>query len=63
MAISRLLVSSSHRRLGIAHSLLGAAAATFIHGYPKKGQVAFSQPARLGQAVMKHWGCTKVYEE
>ena len=66
MGISRLFVSSSHRRLGIAHSLLGAAAATFIHGCPldpHKGQVAFSQPTGMGQAVMTRWGCTRVYEE
>jgi N-acetyltransferase len=66
MGISRLFVSSSHRRMGIAQSLLDAAAATFIHGCPldpKKGQVAFSQPTGMGQAVMEHWGCTKVYEE
>ena len=66
MGISRLFVSSSHRRLGIAHSLLDAAAATFIHGCPLdplKGHVAFSQPTGMGQAVMTHWGCTRVYEE
>lgn len=66
MGISRLFVSSSHRRLGIARSLLDAAAATFIHGCPlnpKQGHVAFSQPTGMGQAVMAHWGCTRVYEE
>ena len=66
MGISRLFVSSSHRRFGIAHALLDAAAATFIHGCPldpHKGHVAFSQPTGMGQAVMTHWGCTRVYEE
>jgi N-acetyltransferase len=49
MGMSRLFVSSSHHHMGIAHSLLDAAAATFLHGCPldpKKGQVAFSQPTR-----------------
>ncbi|KIM42279.1 hypothetical protein M413DRAFT_130357 [Hebeloma cylindrosporum] len=68
MGISRLFVSSSHRRLGIAHSLLDAASTTFIHGCPldpTKGQVAFSQPTGMGQAVMNSWGKggVRVYEE
>jgi len=68
MGISRLFVSSSHRRLGIAQSLLDAASATFIHGCPLDptiGQVAFSQPTGMGQAVMKSWGKggVRVYEE
>jgi N-acetyltransferase len=68
MGIPRLFVSSSHRRLGIAQSLLDVAAATFIHGCPldpTTGQVAFSQPTGMGQAVMKSWGQggVRVYEE
>jgi N-acetyltransferase len=68
MGISRLFVSSSHRRLGIAQSLLDAASATFIHGCPldpTTGQVAFSQPTGMGQAIMKSWGKggVRVYEE
>ncbi|KAF8156938.1 hypothetical protein B0H34DRAFT_789535 [Crassisporium funariophilum] len=68
MGIPRLFVSSSHRRLGIAHSLLTAAAKTFIHGCPvdpKKGQVAFTQPTNSGQAVMCAWGegGVRIYEE
>jgi len=68
MGIPRLFVSSSHRRLGIARSLLDTAAATFIHGCPldpTAGQVAFSQPTGMGQAVMKSWGKggVRVYEE
>ncbi|KDR72537.1 hypothetical protein GALMADRAFT_73748 [Galerina marginata CBS 339.88] len=68
MGISRLFVSSSHRRLGIARTLLDAAAATFIHGCPLdscNGQVAFSQPTGMGQAVMKSWGKggVRVFEE
>ncbi|KAF8899827.1 hypothetical protein CPB84DRAFT_1680939, partial [Gymnopilus junonius] len=68
MGISRLFVSSSHRRLGIARALLDAAAATFVHGCPLDpalGQVAFTQPTSMGQAVMKSWGKggVRVYEE
>ncbi|KAF8962290.1 hypothetical protein BDZ97DRAFT_1825464, partial [Flammula alnicola] len=68
MGISRLFVSSSHRRLGIAQALLDASAATFIHGCPlspRNGQVAFSQPTGMGQAVMKNWGKggVRVFEE
>ena len=68
MGISRLFVSSSHRRLGIAQALLDAATATFVYGCPldqRIGQVAFSQPTSMGQAVMKSWGGdgVRVYEE
>ena len=68
MGISRLFVSSSHRRLGIAKALLDAAAATFIHGCPldpASGQIALTQPTSMGQAVMKSWGKggVRVYEE
>lgn len=68
MGIPRLFVPSSHRRLGIAHALLDAAAATFIYGCPldpRSGQVAFSQPTGMGQAVMKSWGKggVRVFEE
>lgn len=68
MGVPRLFVPSSHRRLGIAHSLLDAAAATFIYGCPldsQRGQIAFSQPTGMGQAVMKSWGKggVRVFEE
>ena len=68
MGIPRLFVSSSHRRLGIASALLDAAAETFIYGCPldpQIGQVAFSQPTGMGQAVMKSWGKggVRVFEE
>lgn len=68
MGIPRLFVSSAHRRLGIAQALLNAAAETFIHGCPLdplKGQIAFSQPTGMGQAVMKKWGKgnIRVFEE
>ncbi|KAF9480918.1 hypothetical protein BDN70DRAFT_831882 [Pholiota conissans] len=68
MGIPRLFVSSSHRRLGIASVLLDAAAETFIYGCPldpQVGQVAFSQPTSMGQAVMKSWGKggVRVFEE
>ncbi|KAF9561423.1 hypothetical protein CPC08DRAFT_688984 [Agrocybe pediades] len=68
MGIPRLFVSSSHRRMGVATALLDAAAATFIHGCrldKSKGDIAFSQPTGMGQAVMKSWGQggVRVYEE
>ncbi|KAI0341761.1 hypothetical protein BDW22DRAFT_1358630 [Trametopsis cervina] len=68
LGISRLFVSSSHRRLGIGSRLLTAAALTFIHGCPldpKKGEVAFSQPTGLGGKVMEKWtgGKGRVFEE
>ena len=68
MGVPRLFVPSSHRRLGIAHALLEAAAATFVYGCPLgpgRGQVAFSQPTGMGQAVMMSWGKggVRVYEE
>lgn len=68
MGIPRLFVPSSHRRLGIAHALLNAAAETFIYGCPldpQSGQIAFSQPTGMGQAVMKSWGKggVRIFEE
>ncbi|KAG2020439.1 hypothetical protein CC2G_005780 [Coprinopsis cinerea AmutBmut pab1-1] len=68
MGISRLFVSSSYRRQGIANRLLSAAASTFIPGCtldPKKGQVAFSQPTGDGAKIMQSWGGggIRIYEE
>ncbi|KAI0687134.1 hypothetical protein BC835DRAFT_1512826 [Cytidiella melzeri] len=68
LGISRLFVSSSHRRLGIGSRLLTAAASTFVHGCPldpKKGEVAFSQPTGLGGKVLEKWagGKGRVFEE
>lgn len=63
-----MFVSVSYRRSGIAHALLDAAAAYFIHGCPldpRKGEVAFSQPTTVGETVMKSWGAggVRIYEE
>ncbi|EJD05786.1 uncharacterized protein FOMMEDRAFT_40480, partial [Fomitiporia mediterranea MF3/22] len=68
MGIPRLFVSSAHRRKGIAHALLTAAARTFVHGYRldvAKGEIAFSQPTSAGRAVMEKWGNggVRVYKE
>ena len=68
LGISRLFVSSTHRRLGIGSRLLTAAAKTFIHGCPldpKKGEIAFSQPTGLGGKVLEKWagGKGRVFEE
>ncbi|KAF9466650.1 hypothetical protein BDZ94DRAFT_1250407 [Collybia nuda] len=68
LGIPRLFVPSTHRRQGIASSLLSAAAATFIHGCPldpRNGQVAFTQPTGDGHAVMTRWGggAVRIYEE
>ncbi|KAI0818527.1 hypothetical protein BC629DRAFT_1256681, partial [Irpex lacteus] len=68
LGISRLFVSSTHRRLGVGSRLLTAAAQTFIHGCPldpRKGEVAFSQPTGLGGKVLEKWsaGRGRVFEE
>jgi N-acetyltransferase len=68
LGITRLFVSSAHRRQGIATQLLSAAAATFIHACPldpTKGQVAFTQPTEGGSAVMEKWGkgFVRIYDE
>lgn len=68
MGISRMFVSSKHRRQGIARTLLVAAAETFIPGCPLdplKGQIAFSQPTGDGNRVMQSWGRgqIRIYEE
>jgi len=68
MGIPRLFVPAAHRRKGIASSLLSAAAESFIHGCildPTIGQVAFTQPTRAGDAVMRRWGRggVRIYEE
>jgi N-acetyltransferase len=68
LGVSRLFVSSSHRRLGIGSRLLTETASTFIHGCPldpKKGDVAFSQPTGLGGKVLAKWagGNGRVFEE
>lgn len=68
LGITRLFVSSAHRRQGIATRLLSAAAATFIHACPldpTKGQIAFTQPTEGGCAVMEKWGkgFVRIYEE
>jgi len=68
LGISRMFVSSSYRRLGIASRLLTAAADNFIHGVtldPTKGEVAFTQPTASGKALMEKWGKkgVRVYRE
>ena len=68
LGISRIFVSSSHRRQRIASKLLSAAAETFIHGCPldpRRGHVAFTQPTGDGSAVMQWWGggSVRIYEE
>ncbi|KAI0035717.1 hypothetical protein K488DRAFT_42730 [Vararia minispora EC-137] len=68
LGISRIFVPSAFRRLGVASKLLDAAAATFLHGCklsPQDGDVAFTQPTSLGQALMESWGGGKVrvYQE
>ncbi|KAF5391734.1 hypothetical protein D9757_001807 [Collybiopsis confluens] len=68
LGISRIFVSSAHRRKGIASRLLSAAASTFIHGCSlvlEDGQIAFSQTTGDGIALMRQWGkgCIRVYDE
>jgi N-acetyltransferase len=68
MGISRMFVSSKHRRQGIARALLNAAAETFIPGChldPRQSQIAFSQPTGDGNKVMQDWGegRIRIYEE
>ncbi|KIK63595.1 hypothetical protein GYMLUDRAFT_221764 [Collybiopsis luxurians FD-317 M1] len=68
LGISRIFVTSAHRRKGIAGKLLSAAADTFVHGCilnPKEGQVAFSQTTGDGMALMRNWGQggIRIYDE
>ncbi|CAE6527997.1 unnamed protein product [Rhizoctonia solani] len=68
LGIARLFVVPSHRRQGIARTLLDAAAKTAIWGCPLDpagGQIAFSQPTASGHAVMRDWGGHNIciYEE
>ncbi|KAF8604638.1 hypothetical protein BDV93DRAFT_543963 [Ceratobasidium sp. AG-I] len=68
LGIPRLFVVPSHRRQGIAQTLLDAAARTAIWGCPldpASGQIAFSQPTASGRAVMKSWGgeYIRIYNE
>jgi N-acetyltransferase len=68
LGVSRIFVSSSYRRQGIAHHLLNQAARTFLRGCeldPEDGEIAFSQPTAMGRAVMESWGRggIRVYEE
>ena len=68
MAIPRLFVPTTYRRVGIARKLLDAAARTFIHGCkldPHAGDVAFTQPTQSGRAVMENWGGAgvRIYQE
>lgn len=68
MGVSRVFVSTSFRRKGIAAALLRAGARTFIHGCPLRfedGTVAFSQPTDSGRKFMESFGsgCIGIYEE
>ncbi|KAJ4467430.1 hypothetical protein C8J55DRAFT_544326 [Lentinula edodes] len=68
LGISRIFVTSTQRRQGIASSLLSAAAQTAIHGCvldPKDGQIAFSQTTGDGIALMRNWGQggIRIYDE
>ncbi|GJJ12000.1 hypothetical protein Clacol_006238 [Clathrus columnatus] len=68
VGISRLFVSVTHRRLGIATMLLDAVSKTFVYGCvldPTKGQIAFSQPTGDGQKTMERWGKggIRIYQE
>jgi N-acetyltransferase len=68
MGVSRLFVSISHRRKGIAASLLSAGAKTFVRGCPLRvedGVIAFSQPTSSGRMFMDAFGGGSIciYEE
>lgn len=68
LGISRLFVCATHRRRGIAVTLLDAAARTFVYGCPldpTRGQIAFSQPTGDGQRIMQTWGKggIRIYQE
>ena len=56
LGISRIWVSKSHRRKGIATRLLDSARAHFFYGFrvPKK-MVAFSQPTESGRQLAEKW--------
>lgn len=68
VGIPRLFVGSMYRRKGVAEALLNTVCTNFIHGCridPTKGELAFSQPTRLGRAVMEKCGKggIRVFEE
>jgi N-acetyltransferase len=68
MGVSRIFVSTTYRRLGIAAALLRSGAKTFIHGCPMRfedGGIAFSQPTESGRGFMEAIGegYIGIYEE
>ncbi|CAH1988645.1 unnamed protein product [Acanthoscelides obtectus] len=56
--ISRIWVSSSHRRQGIGKALMDAVKANFIVGYPlDDGEIAMSSPTGMGKSfAVKYFG-------
>jgi N-acetyltransferase len=59
MGISRIWTSNSHRKQGIATSLLDCARSDFLYGLTvEKEKVAFSQPTESGGNLARRWfGC------
>jgi hypothetical protein len=59
MGISRIWASNSHRKQGVATSLLDCARSDFLYGLTvEKGKVAFSQPTESGGNLARRWfGC------
>ncbi|KAK8243476.1 ESCO1/2 acetyl-transferase-domain-containing protein [Phyllosticta capitalensis] len=56
LGISRIWTSSSHRRSGIASTLLSAAAQSFVYGSRvERATVAFSQPTDMGARLAAWW--------
>jgi len=68
LGISRVFVAKTHRREGVATTILDTVVKTFVHGCtlsPEQGQVAFTQPTGEGSALMRRWGKggVRIYEE
>lgn len=56
LGISRIWTSSSHRKQGVATTLLNSARLHFLYGLRVgKDQVAFSQPTESGQQLARNW--------
>lgn len=56
MGISRIWISSGHRKEGLATRLLDCAQNNFVYGFPvKKEYTAFSQPTDSGAALARKW--------
>lgn len=56
LGVSRIWTSSSHRKHGVASTLLHAAKSNFLYGMTiSKEEMAFSQPTESGGKLARRW--------